>query len=124
MCAHARVCVCVCILTVWLVRSYHPYSCRNAPFKSLEELLLVKGITPELFYGKDEIPGIRNYLTIQGDGAVNINTADPVVLEALSDDLDSSMIEEMVAYRNDEKNDLYFNSGAAAGSKCYGTKAN
>jgi len=84
----------------------HPYSCRNAPLESLDELLLIKGITPELFYGTGEAQGISAYLTVQGDGAVNINTADPVVLEALSDDLDSTMVEEMVTYRNNEKNDL------------------
>jgi len=84
----------------------HPYSCRNAPLESLEELLLIKGITRELFYGTDEAPGISAYLTIQGDGPININTADPLILGALSEGLDSDMIEEMVAYRNDEKNDL------------------
>ena len=83
-----------------------PYSCRNAPFESVDELLLVKGITPKLFYGTDEVPGISAYLTVQGDGKININTADPMVIESLSDDLDSTMVEEIVAYRNDEKNDL------------------
>jgi general secretion pathway protein K len=29
-----------------------PYDCKNAPFDAVEELLLVRGITPELFYGK------------------------------------------------------------------------
>ena len=83
-----------------------PYSCRNAPLESLEELLLVKGITRELFYGTDDISGISNYLTIHGDGKININTADPVVLKALSGDIDDDMVNEMVAYREDEENDL------------------
>jgi len=83
-----------------------PYSCRNAPLESLEELLLVKGITRELFYGTDDVSGISNYLTIHGDGKININTADPVVLKALSEDIDDDMVNEMVAYRDDEKNDL------------------
>jgi general secretion pathway protein K len=83
----------------------HPYSCRNAPIKSLDELLLVKGITPELFYGTGETPGLSNYLTsAMGDGRININTADPVVLESLSDDLDSAMVEDMVTFRNNEEN--------------------
>ncbi len=84
----------------------HPYSCRNAPFESLEELLLVKGITRELFYGTDDAPGISNFLTIHGDGKININTTDPVVLKALSDDIDYDMVDEMVDYREDEDNDL------------------
>jgi len=28
-----------------------PYSCKNGPFDTVEELLLVRGITPEIFYG-------------------------------------------------------------------------
>jgi DNA uptake protein ComE-like DNA-binding protein len=30
-----------------------PYACKNAPFETTEELLLVKGMTPELLYGYD-----------------------------------------------------------------------
>ena len=84
-----------------------PYSCRNAPLESPDELLLIKGITPEFYYGTSDIPGISNYLTtVQGDGRINFNTASAVVLEALSENLDSTMVEEIVDYRNDEKNDL------------------
>jgi general secretion pathway protein K len=83
-----------------------PYSCRNAPLESLDELLLVKGITRELFYGTDDVPGISNFLTIHGDGKININTADPVVLKSLSEDIDDDMVNEMVDYREDDKNDL------------------
>jgi type II secretory pathway component PulK len=30
-----------------------PYKCKNAPFESLEELLYVRGITPEILFGED-----------------------------------------------------------------------
>ncbi len=30
-----------------------PYSCKNGPFDTVEELLLVKGITPAILYGED-----------------------------------------------------------------------
>lgn len=30
-----------------------PYEARNAPMKSIEELLQIQGVTPELFYGED-----------------------------------------------------------------------
>ena len=30
-----------------------PYSCRNAPLESIEELLQIQGVTPALFYGED-----------------------------------------------------------------------
>jgi general secretion pathway protein K len=87
----------------------HPYSCRNGQLESVDELLLVKGITPELLYGTGETPGLAKYLTVVGDGKININTADPVVLLALSDDLDSNMVEEMAAYRIDENNESSLN---------------
>ncbi len=31
----------------------NPYHCKNGPLDSLEELLLVKGVTPQLLYGND-----------------------------------------------------------------------
>ena len=35
-----------------------PYSARNAPMESIEELLQIQGITPALFYGEDaKYPG-------------------------------------------------------------------
>ena len=83
-----------------------PYSCKDAPVEFLEELLLVKGITKELFYGTKEKPGISNYLSPHGDGKININTADPFVLRALSDDIDDERAQDMLTYREDEDNDL------------------
>ncbi|MBW1740119.1 MAG: type II secretion system minor pseudopilin GspK [Deltaproteobacteria bacterium] len=83
-----------------------PYSCKNAPIAFLEELLLVKGITQELFYGTEEKPGISDYLSPHGDGKININTADPLVLRALSDEINEDMAQDMVAYREDDERDL------------------
>lgn len=83
-----------------------PYSCRNGPLESIEELTLVKGISNELFHGNDEKPGISAFLTIYGNGRVNINTTQPLVLRALSYDIDQEAAETMDAYRMDEDNDL------------------
>lgn len=83
-----------------------PYSCKNSKLDFLEELLFVRGITRELFYGTKDNPGISAYLTTHGDGKMNINTAHPVVLRNLSDQIDQEMVENMVEYRADEKNDL------------------
>jgi type II secretory pathway component PulK len=55
----------------------NPYSCRNGPFKSVAELLLIKGMTPELYQE------IKNNVTVEGPGTVNINTASMEVLSAL-----------------------------------------
>jgi len=54
-----------------------PYECKNGPFESSEELLLVKGMTPAIL--KD----IRPYVTVYGSGRVNINTATEKVLTVL-----------------------------------------
>ncbi|MBW2311120.1 MAG: general secretion pathway protein GspK [Deltaproteobacteria bacterium] len=83
-----------------------PYPCKNEHFEFPEELLLVRGMTRELFYGTEESPGISRYLSTYGEGKININTADPMVLRALSDRIDEELAEEMVAYRMDEDNDL------------------
>jgi len=83
-----------------------PYPCKNAPIEFLEELLFVKGITKELLYGSGEEPGISQYLSPHGNGKININTADILILSSLSDDIDQERAEDMVAYRENEDNDL------------------
>ena len=83
-----------------------PYGCKNGLLDSLRELLLVKGISEEIFVGTKEKPGISDYLTIYTTGEININTAEPLVLRALSNQLDQELAAAMVAYREDEDNDL------------------
>jgi general secretion pathway protein K len=46
-----------------------PYKCKHADFSCIEELMLVKGMTPEIF------ESIKEYVTVYGDGKININTA-------------------------------------------------
>lgn len=84
-----------------------PCDCPNRPMDALGQLRPVKGMTDALFFGGlDDQAGIADHLTVYGDGRININTADPVVLRALSDDMDMEMVQQMVDYRLDEKNDL------------------
>jgi len=84
-----------------------PYACPNAPFSSLGELRWVKGMTRTiLFGGEDDRPGLFQYLTVYGDGKININTADPLVLRALSDDIDEDMVKDMMDYRLDESHEI------------------
>ncbi len=42
----------------------NPYKAKNANFDTLEELLLVKGMTSEILYGNKEKKGIIDLLTI------------------------------------------------------------
>jgi general secretion pathway protein K len=84
-----------------------PYSPRNGPMEFVEELLLVKGITDELFYGTEEYTGLSELVTPWGrDGKININTADPFLLLALSDQIDLDMVDGMITYREREDIDL------------------
>jgi len=84
-----------------------PYAPRNGPMEFVEELLLVRGITPELYYGTKVIPGLAILVTPHGrDGKININTADPLLLGALSEQIDPEMVDGMLIYRDNEDNDL------------------
>ncbi len=64
-----------------------PYRAKNAFFDSPEELLLVRGVTPELYYGTDGVPGLRDVFTVygavSGPATVNVTTTTPAVLRAL-----------------------------------------
>lgn len=51
-----------------------PYEPKNGPFETLEELTLVKGVTPQIF------ESLRDHLTIYGSGKININFASKEVL--------------------------------------------
>ncbi|MGP7735190.1 type II secretion system protein GspK [Oceanimonas smirnovii] len=44
---------------------------RNAPFRSLDELMLIPGITPDMFNDNDERPGLRSVLALSGSSFVN-----------------------------------------------------
>ena len=83
-----------------------PYSCNNGPLATLDRLILIKGINKELLYGTTEKKGIIGFLSVHGDGKININTAGPVVLASLSEEMNEEMARDMIAYREDTANDL------------------
>ncbi len=93
-----------------------PYSCRNGPFKHIKELMRVKNIDQDMFYGFD----IDNYVTVYGmtpaggdshsftyDGKININTAEAPVLAALLPEGYEFLAEEIAAYREEKVNGSY-----------------
>jgi general secretion pathway protein K len=59
----------------------------HSSFLENEELLLVQGITPDLYYGStldNSRPGLRDCLSVYGsDGPVDINTAQVATMEAV-----------------------------------------
>jgi general secretion pathway protein K len=83
-----------------------PYAAKNAPIENLEEILMIKGVTRELYYGTQGKPGLEKYLTLYGMGKININTAPKLILRILSKDMTTEMIEEMDTYRRTPGNDL------------------
>lgn len=61
-----------------------PYLCKNAPIETVEELLLVKGITREVFYGNEEHPGLVDFFTVVGtEKTMDINNASPRSFEII-----------------------------------------
>jgi general secretion pathway protein K len=78
------------------------YPCKDGPLASVEELLLVKGMTEEILYGDGEQEGLMQHLTIYSDGLVNINTASSVVLQSLSGEIDEGLAQTIIDYREEE----------------------
>jgi len=71
-----------------------PYNAKNSNLDSIEELLLVRGVTPDLFYGskggkkEEEVKvnriGLRDIFSIYSPGEqIDMNSATPLVLNAV-----------------------------------------
>ena len=73
-----------------------PYSCRNGLLETTEELLLVKGMTPDVF------DRVSDYITVYGDGEININYASTLVLQSLSEEMDAALAQLIVDQRKFE----------------------
>lgn len=69
----------------------YPYPPKKSKYEVMEELLLVKGMDPKLF----EL--LRHYLTVYGDGKVNINTASGYVLLSLG--LNEELVNKILVTR-------------------------
>jgi general secretion pathway protein K len=83
-----------------------PHAAKNAPLDCIEELLMIKGITKDLYAGTKERTGLAQYITVYGDGLININTAPQMVLRSLSPNITSDIAEKMDVYRKSAGNDL------------------
>ena len=77
----------------------NPYKARNADIETLEELILVKGITPDILYGTDKMKGIFHYLTIYSKtSAININAAPKEVLAAIPG-MNADIVDQIIEFR-------------------------
>ncbi|MCM2264530.1 MAG: type II secretion system minor pseudopilin GspK [Desulfuromonadales bacterium] len=70
-----------------------PYLCKNGPLHTLDELVNVKGFTPEV------IQRIAPHLAVNGDHKININTAGLEVLMSLSPLVDRDTAQKIADYR-------------------------
>jgi general secretion pathway protein K len=80
---------------------------RHASFEEIEELLLVRGVTPELFYGSYQPgpdgrllprPGLRDCLSIYSTpGVIDVNSVQPAVMQALG--IPPDAVAQIVAMR-------------------------
>ncbi len=68
-----------------------PYPCKNASFDITQELMMVRGIEKENYYGQN---GLVNFITVFAGGKININTAGKEVLKATLQASVSSFEEE------------------------------
>jgi general secretion pathway protein K len=70
-----------------------PYHCKNEPLNAIDELLLVKAMTPKIFNL------MREYLTVYGNGKTNVNCAPKPVIQSLSEKMDAVLAQMIVDRR-------------------------
>jgi general secretion pathway protein K len=73
-----------------------PYHAHNGPIDGLEELRLIKGVTDDVYNRL-----IPHLTALQSDNIyyINLNTADPIVLGALDQDLTTDLVDRLIAER-------------------------
>ena len=72
-----------------------PMACKNALLDTVDELLLVKGFTPEI------VEKLTPYITVAGVSNLNVNTASRELLLAWHKDLTDSGIDQLLTARQD-----------------------
>ena len=76
-----------------------PYKAKNDKFDTLEELLLVRGVTQEILFGSGERSGLIKFLTVYSKGStINLNAASREVIMALPN-ITSTLAERIVEFR-------------------------
>lgn len=76
-----------------------PYKAKNDKFDTLEELLLVRGVTPEILFGGGSRPGLINFLTVYSkESKINLNAAAREIIMALPN-MTSSFADRIVEFR-------------------------
>jgi general secretion pathway protein K len=84
-----------------------PYRCRNDFCDIVSDILLIKGMTPQAFYGRRNRPegpncrlGLSESLTVYGSGRININTAPKPVIQSLSEHMNAALAQLIIDRRS------------------------
>ena len=70
-----------------------PYRCRNNSFETTEDILLIKGVTQQVF------GCLRDFITVRGDDKININWASKHVIRSLSESMDPVLAQMIIDRR-------------------------
>ena len=77
----------------------NPYKAADKDFETLEELIMVRGVTPGILYGTAETKGIISFLTAYGKtDRINVNAAPREVLAALPG-MDAAALDRIIEFR-------------------------
>lgn len=75
-----------------------PYRSKNAPIYRTQELLMIRGITREIYEGTPEKPGLKDLVSPYTQ-QVNVNTASPLILQTILR-LDETTLKPLLARRD------------------------
>jgi general secretion pathway protein K len=93
----------------------NPYKAKNARLDTLEELLLIKGMSPDILFGTKERKGLMQFVTIYSPTMrVNINAAPKEVLMSLpgmTEDVVNKIIEQRESVEFKSAQDIQAISG-------------
>lgn len=80
---------------------------KNGPLTTIEEMLQIPGLTPRFLYGYtteegEKVNGLAYFIGLWGSARININTASPEVLRAISPEISEEDAGNIVEYRSEE----------------------
>ncbi len=79
-----------------------PYECFNDSFLTVGQVFMVKGVEKIRHFGENQEKSLLDYITVNSDGLVNINTASIEILQSLDDAIDESVAQSIIDYRSEE----------------------
>jgi len=77
----------------------NPYTCANGPFITITQIQMVKGVPDIIKKLEKEGKNLFDYITINGDGRININTASAEVLRSLDEDITDDIAQSIIDER-------------------------